>query len=275
MSQLELKRVSKEVIDHVERSLVPDRGLSKAVDDYFIQLVKREEMNRADINPRLYDSMRGLVRQEVLPLYEQYRRETARIRERRQNRKLWQYVLGTVAVIEGLEAILTRGRSMAPQVLIPTAILNSFLGFVVYAGAQYFDELLLRRARKRLEASLDNLETMALTDLEYDDRRQLLDADVLRAEALEVLTYYSKPEDFWRDYRKVREADPTLPGELRGLELPAFEKFLRFHVEGQTSAAARQHRFNRLFVEAQEVFINRDRDHYVLNHLKAHQPEPS
>lgn len=273
MSQLELKRVSKEVIDHVEKSMVPDRGLSKAVDDYFIQLVKREEMNRADINPRLYDSMRGLVRQEVLPLYEQYRRETARIRERRQNRKLWQYVLGTVAVIEGLEAILTRGRSMAPQVLVPTVILNGFLGFVVYAGAQYFDELLLRRARKRLETSLDNLETMALTDLEYDDRRQLLDADVLRAEALEVLTHYSKPEDFWRDYRKVREADPTLPGELRALELPAFEKFLRFHVEGQTSAAARQHRFNRLFVEAQEVFINRDRDNYVLNHLKAHPPE--
>jgi len=271
MSQLELKRVSKEVIDHVEKSMVPDKGLSKAVDDYFIQLVKQEEMRRADINPKLYDSMRGLVRQEVLPLYEQYRRETARIRERRQNRKLWHYVLGTVAFIEGVEAILTRGRSMAPQVLIPTVILNSFLGFVIFAGAQYFDELLLRRARKRLEASLDNLEAMALTDLEYDDRRQLLDADVLRAEALEVLTHYTNAEDFWADYRKVREADPTVPAELRRLEARAFEKFLRFHVEGELSAAARQHRFNRLFLEAQEVFINRDRENYVLNHLKAHR----
>ena len=30
---------------------------------------------------------------------------------------------------------------------------------------------------------------------------------------------------------------------------------------------ARQHRFNRLFLEAHEVFISRDRENYVLNHL--------
>jgi hypothetical protein len=268
MSQLELKRVSKEVIDHVEKSMVADQGLSKAVDDFFIQLVKQEEMQHPDINPKLYDSLRGVVRQEVLPLYEQYRKETARIRERRQNRKLWQYVLGTVAFIEGLELILTRGRSMAPQVLIPTVILNSFLGFIIYGTAQYFDDLLLRRARKRLEVSLDSVESRAVTDVMYDDRRQLMDADLLRAEALEILTHYEDPEAFWRDYTRVREADPTLPGELRKLEAPAFEKFLRFHLEGQLSAPARQNRFNRLFVEAQELFVSRDRENYALSHLK-------
>lgn len=270
MSQLELKRVSKEVIDHVEKSMVSDKGLTKAVDDYFIRLVKQEEMQHPDVNPKLFDSMRGIVQGEVLPLYEQYRRETARVRERRQNRKLWPYVLGTIACVGVIEAFLTRGRSMAPQVLIPMAILNSFLGFVIFAGAQYYDDLLLRKARKRLEKALENLEMRALTDIEYDARRELADSDVLRAEALEVLTHYTDPEAFWRDYLKVREADPTLPGELRALGVPAFDRFLRFHVEGQQSGAARQHRFNRLFVEAQEVFINRDRDKYVLNHLKAH-----
>ncbi len=268
MSQLELKRVSKDVIDHVEKTMVGDQGLSKAVDDYFIQLVKQEEMRHADVNPKLYDSLRGVVRQEVLPLYEEYRKETARVRERRQGRKLWYYVLGTVGFIEVLLMLVTRGRSMAPSVLLPTLILNSFLGFMIYGTAQYFDDLLLRRARQRLEDSLESLESRAVVDVEYDDRRQLLDAEVLRAEALEVLTQYEAPESFWRDYVRVRQADPTLPAELRRLEAPAFEKFLRFHVEGQMSAPARQNRFNRLFLEAQELFVSRDRDNYVLKHLQ-------
>jgi hypothetical protein len=60
-----------------------------------------------------------------------------------------------------------------------------------------------------------------------------------------------------------------VPGELKALALPAFEKFLRFHLDGQHSAAARQHRFNRLFIEAHEIFISRDREHYASDHLKA------
>jgi hypothetical protein len=87
---------------------------------------------------------------------------------------------------------------------------------------------------------------------------------------MEILTHYEHQEDFWRDYFKVRSADPTVPAELRMLKAPAFDKFLKFHLDGQRSAAARQQRFNRLFIEAQEVFISRDRDNYVLDHLKKH-----
>jgi len=113
------------------------------------------------------------------------------------------------------------------------------------------------------------LERKVQTDADYDNRRNLLDTDVLRAEALEILTHYERPEDFWRDYRKVRQADPTVPAELKALNAQAFDKFLRFHVDGQHSEVARQHRFNRLFIEAHEVFISRDREHYVPNHLRA------
>ena len=96
----------------------------------------------------------------------------------------------------------------------------------------------------------------------------MLDTDVLRAEALEILTHYEKASNFWRDFVKVREADPTTPTEMRALKVPAFEKFLKFHVDGQHSEVARQHRFNRLFIEAHEVFVSRDRESYVLDHLK-------
>lgn len=268
MSQLQLNRISRDIIDQAERTMMPGNALPKVVDDYFIQRLKEEEMSHAEVDSRLFEGLRTMVKQEVLPLYEQYRLETAGARTRRQGRKLWQYVLGTVGAFEILEAILTHGRSIAPQSLFPTALLYSFIGFIIYAAAQYFDDIQLARARKRLEKSLEGLETKVLVDADYDNRRQLVEADVLRAEAVEILAHYERPEEFWVDYLKVRQADPTSPGELRTLNVPAFEKFLRFHLDGQHSPVARQHRFNRLFIEAQEIFISRDREQYVVNHLK-------
>src|SRR3954468_5158284 len=233
MNQLQLKQVSKEIIDHAEEALVPEKGLSQVVDNYFIQRLKQDEMTYAEVDSRLYEGLRTMVKKEVLPLYELFRSQTARVRERRQRRKLWQYVLGTVAVVEVLEAMLTRGRSLAPQVLIPTLILNAFIGFIIYTAAQYFDDLFINRYRKRLECAVENLDSKVRTDVDYDQRRELMDADVLRAETLEILTHYERPEDFWRDYTRVRQADPTVPAEVKGLNAPAFARFLKFHVEGQ------------------------------------------
>jgi hypothetical protein len=267
MSQLQLQRVSKEIIDHAEAGMVPQKGLPKVVDDYFVQRLKKDEMEHAEVNPGLYEGMRKMVQAEVLPLYERYRQETARFRERK--RKIWQYVLCTVGVFEVFEALLTRGRSIAPMVLIPTAILYSLIGFIIYAAAQYIDELQLVAARKRLEKSIAGLEGKVQTDADYDNLRRLVDSDVLRAEAVEILTHYEHGEDFWRDYRKIREADPTVPSELKALKAPAFERFLKYHVDGHFSEVARQQRFDRLFIEAHEVLLSRDRANYALNHLKS------
>jgi hypothetical protein len=269
MSQLQLKKISKEIFDRVEQSLTPAQGLSRAVDDYFIQELKQAEMHHAEVDARLYEGLRRQMQTEVLPLYEEYHRATEHIRERKDKRKLWHYVLGTVAVFETLEAILTHGRSIVPQVLFPTAVLNSFIGFIIYTAAQYLDDRQLARARGRLDKSVEGLETKVLTDVEYDQRRQLMDTDVLRAETMEILTHYTKAEDFWRDYLRVREMDPTVPAEVKALNAPAFDRFLRFHVEGQHSAAARAHRFDRLFIEAHEVLLSRDRVDYAVDHLKS------
>jgi len=268
MSQLQLNKISRDIIDHAEQRLVSEQSLPKVVDDYFIQRLKQDEMQHADIDSRFYEGLRRVVKAEVLPLYEQYRRNTARIREQRQTRKVWHYVFGTVGMFEILEAILTRGRSILPQVLVPTAILYSFIGFIIYVAAQYIDDLRLVRARKQLEKSIAGLEAKVQTDVDYDNRRQLVDKDILHAEALEILTHYEQAETFWRDYLKVREADPTVPAELNALKMPAFERFLKFHVNGQCSSVARQQRFDRLFIEAHEVMLSRDREKYVLEHLR-------
>ena len=268
MSQLQLNKVSKEIIDHVEQRLVTEQALPRAVDDYFVQRLKRDEMDHAEVDARFYEGLRRMVKTEVLPLYEQFRRNTAHLRDRKQTRKVWHYVLGTVGVFEILELLLTRGRSIVPQVLLPSAILYSFIGFIIYVSAQYIDDLRLARARKELEKSISGLESKVQTDVDYDNRRQLVDQDILHAETVEILTHYERARDFWHDYLKVREADPTVPGELASLQLPAFERFLKFHINGQCSQVARQQRFDRLFIEAHEVLLSRDRENYVLENLK-------
>src|SRR5262249_7953606 len=100
MSKLQLNRISKEIIEHTEQTLFPDNSLPHDVDDYFIRLLKQDELQHAQVDSRLYDGLRQMVKTEVLPLYEQFRLETARVRARRDKRKLWQYVLGTVAGFE-------------------------------------------------------------------------------------------------------------------------------------------------------------------------------
>ena len=82
MSQLQLNQVSKDIIDHAEQALVPERGLPKVVDDYFVQRLKQDEIQHADVDSRLYEGLRNTVKIEVLPLYEQYRQETARVRQK-------------------------------------------------------------------------------------------------------------------------------------------------------------------------------------------------
>ena len=274
MSQLQLKTISKDLIARADRGAVPTERLGEWFDDYFVGQLKQAEMEHAEVDTRLFDGLRALAKTDLLPLYQRYQREVDRIQQRRQKRKLWPYVLGTTVIFEVLEAVLTRGRSLLPQVLVPTAIFYSFLGFLVYTAAQYLDERQLQRARRQLETAIDGLDEKVLTDVDYDNRRELLQADVLRTEVLDILVHYSRPEDFWRDYQKVRESDPTTAAAVTALEAPGFEAFLKFHVQGAYSDIARQQRFNRLFLEAQEVFVSRDRAGYVSQHLKTFARTP-
>jgi hypothetical protein len=267
-SQIQLKDVAREIMDRADRSLVSTEHLPQVVDDYFVERLKQDEMKYALIDAKPYDQLRTLVKARVLPLYQEYRSLVERMRQRQDGRKPGYYVLGTIAFLQVLEAYLTKGRSFAPQVFIPTAIIQGFIGFFLYAATRYLEERRITRARKQLEKSIEGLDHSLLTDIEYDNRRALLETEVLPAEAAEILVAYPDPDIFWRDYIRVREADPANPAEVPQLNAPAFEKFLSGHVQGQYSPAARQHRFNRLFIEAHDIFIGRDRETYVTNHLK-------
>jgi hypothetical protein len=274
MSQALLQNVSREILDRAEEAAVPPPQLGRLVDDFFVERLKQEELNHSAENARLYEGMSGVLKTELLPLYTEYLATVERIRERKSRRRPWQFVLGTVVTLEILGAFITRGRSLAPQALVMSGIFNGLLGLLIYTATQYVDDRQIAAARRRLEKAILNLGRKLQTDIEYDERRGILEGDLLHAEAVEVLSAYATADDFWRDYRRAREADPTTPAALQRLQLPAFDRFLKNHAEGQMSSVARQDRFNRLFLAAHELFVTRDREGYALRHLSPHTPDP-
>lgn len=267
MSQTLLQDVSRDLVERAEEASVPAAQFGRLVDAYFVERLKKEELEHAPENTRLYDGLRGVIRTEVLPLYEAYLAEVGRLRERKARRRPWTFVLGTVVGMELLGVLLTRGRSLAPQLLFVSALANGLLGLLIYAATQYVDDRRIASARRRLEQALVKLGSRLATDLEYDQRRDLLEGEMLPGEVLEVVGRYSDAAGFWRDYARVRQTDPTTTADVEALGLAAFAGFLRPHVEGRLSSVARQDRFNRLFLAAHEHFIRLDRAGYVPGHL--------
>ena len=196
MSEMQLKKMARDLLEQADQEVIPKQRLGDWLDNYFVGELKRAEMEHAEVDPNLYDGLLRLAQTELAPLYEAYREQRDRILIRRQNRKLWPYVLGTLGILELLESVLTRGRSLLPQLLIPTAIFYSFIGFLIYGASQYIDDLQLRRARNQFQAALERLDRRVQTDSEDDQRRQLMQADVLAAETLEILRPLHAPGRF-------------------------------------------------------------------------------
>jgi len=267
VNALKLKHVSHEILERADTTLVPPGGLPKLIDDYFIERVKMDELAYASIDATHYEALREQLKQEVLPLYEEYYRLRDRVLERKQKRRLTVYVLGSIGVLQLFELLLSKGRSLEPQILIPTLLAQSFIGFLLYAAAGYKDDLSTKRARRNLENSLQGLDQKMAIDFTYEARRRLMDSEVMQAEVITLLAAYAQPAAFWEDYRRVREADPVTPAAFAALGAPAFAGFLRGHLDGSASMAARQTRFNHLFLLAHEVFIAKDREQYILRHL--------
>ena len=268
MTDLRLQKLCHELVERADTTLLPSTGFAKLADDYLVERLKEDEMRYAEVAPGLYEELRQLLRSEVAPLYEQYRRVCDAILERKHKRKLIYYVGGTIIVFELLEVILTRGKSLIPAVLIPNLLASSFVGFMVYLATQYIDDLFLTRARRQFLRSCQCLDQRVVTDAEYDNRRRLAEADVLKAETMEIISQYAGANEFWADYVKVRTLDPTTPNELRQLNLPPFEKFLKHHASGECSTFSRQNRFNQLFLEAHALYVAKDRERYALSTLK-------
>ena len=147
--QLTLSSAAQDILERAETTLPPEGGFPCLVDDYFIEKLKEDEMKYSYVDHKHYEGLREIIQKEMTPLYNRYFKIREQIAARKQKRSLAGFVFGTIAVLELLELLLTKGRSLIPTILIPTVIMDGFIGFALYALIQYKDDMFAGFARKK------------------------------------------------------------------------------------------------------------------------------
>ena len=267
IAQRTLLDVCMDLFAKLEASLVTNR--QEFIDAYFETLVKQDEMTTLWTEPAYYEHLRKVIQKDVLPLYDQYCAIRAKVLERTEARSWTKYCLWAMGIGLALELLFTEGRLLRPPTLFLALVLDGLVGYGLYYLINYRDASALKRAKRNLVNSIRELDTQHEVAKRYEVFRKYTGGELLTAELQLLLASYAAPKDFWRDYYAVRKADPTTPEELEKLGIERFKGFLELHVNGAYSPEARQQRFNALFLLAHKAFILNDREHYVLNHLKA------
>ena len=239
------------------------------VNEFFIQLAKRQELQKDPVDAGYYAALESVVKDDVLPVYEAYANRRDEIKKRQEQRSLGKYVLWTVGVLQGIELIASRGRSLRPLILGPSLIIEAIAGATFYGLAQIKDDSQLKSAKKRFFANISGLDRKLIVDTQYDAfKAQSGENESLSAEAVELFGQYDSPGDFWRDYFAVRKTDPTATTDRERLPTQKFDTFLNGHVTGKYNEQARLARFNSLFLLAHQAFLKRSEEHYVPDLLK-------
>jgi hypothetical protein len=251
----------------LEASLVTNR--EEFIAGYFATLVKQDEMATLWTEPAYYEHLRTVIQKDILPLYDRYCAIRGKILERTEKRSWPKYCMWAIGVCLSLEVIFSEGRVLRPVTLLPAVAVDGLLGYALFYLVNFRDASALKRARLNLLNSIREIDKQHDVANRYEIFRTYTGGELLTAELQLLLASYASPEEFWRDYYVVRKADPTTPGALEKLGIERFSGFLQLHANGAYSPEARQQRFNALFLLAHKTFILNDREHYVLNHLKA------
>jgi hypothetical protein len=265
IAQRTLLDVCMDLFSKLEASLVTNR--QEFIDAYFATLVKQDEMATLWTEPAFYEHLRTVVQKDVLPLYDHYCAIRSKALERTEQRSWPRYCVWAIGICLGLELLFTEGRVLRPTTLLPAVVVDALLGYGLYYLVNFREAAALKRARKNLLNSIRQLDTQHEVAKRYEIFRTYTGGELLTAELQLLLASYASPNEFWSDYYKVRQADPTTPADLERLGIKRFNGFLELHVTGAYSPEARQQRFNALFLLAHKAFILNDRQHYVLNIL--------
>ena len=249
----------------LEATLAANR--QEFINGYFATMVKQDEMTLLWTEPAYYEHLRAVIQKEVLPLYDRYCAIRTKALERMGQRSWTIYSLWAIGIGLGLELILSEGRVLRPQALLPAVLVDGLLGYALYYLVNFREASALKQARKNLLNSIREIDTQHEVAKRYEIFRAYTGGELLTAELNLLLASYASPDEFWKDYYAVRQADPTTPTDLEKLGLKRFNGFLELHVNGAYSPEARQQRFNALFLLAHKTFILNDREHYVLKNL--------
>jgi hypothetical protein len=264
-TQHNLLGIYQDLLGKLEENVVTDRA--RFIDDYLATMVKRDEMTTLWTDPTFYRQLKAAILNELLPIYDKYRSLREKAEQKLEKRTWSRYCLWTIAICLGIEAVMTEGRVLRPQLLIPAAIMDGLLGYGIWYIASFRTLSELRHIKRRFLSSIQELVRKQQVSEQYDVFRTYTGGDLLKAELQQLLESYPRPAEFWRDYYKVRKADPTTLTQLDNLGVDRFRNFLQLHIEGTYSEEGRQQRFDALFLLAHKSFILADRKHYILENL--------
>ena len=265
LTQHNLRAIYEELLGKLEQNVVTDRA--RFIDDYIATMVKRDEMTTLWSDPAFYRQLKGSILNEFLPIYDQYSLLKHKTEQQLEKTTWSRYCLWTIGICLGIEALLTEGRVLRPQLLFPAAIIDGLLGCAIWYIANFRALSELRHIKRRLLSSIEELVRKHQVSNQYEIFRTYTGGDLLNAELQQLLESYSTPTEFWRDYYLVRNADPTTEAQLERLRVPRFRNFLQLHLEGTYSEESRLQRFNALFLLAHKSFILADPKHYILQNL--------
>jgi hypothetical protein len=267
IAQRTLLDVCMDLFSKLETSLVTNR--QEFIDGYFATLVKQDEMATLWTEPAYYEHLRNVIQKEVLPLYDHFCGIRAEMLARMEKRSWPKYCARAIVICLVLEMLFTEGRVLRPTMLLPAMAADGLLGYGIYYLVNFREASALKRVRKNLLNSIREIDKHHDVAKRYEIFRTYTGGELLTAELQLLLASYASPNEFWSDYYAVRKADPTTLAELEKLGCKRFDDFLKLHIHGTYSHAARQQRFNALFLLAHKAFILNDREHYVLNNLMA------
>lgn len=267
IAQRTLLDVCMDLFGKLETSLVTNR--QEFIEGYFATLVKQDEMATLWTEPAYYEHLRNVIQKEVLPLYDHYCSIREKALERMGKRSWPKYCMWAVGVCLFLELLFTEGRVLRPTMLLPAVAVDGLVGYGLYYLVNFREASALKRVRKNLLNSIREIDKHHDVAKRYEIFRTYTGGELLTAELQLLLASYASPNEFWSDYYAVRKADPITPGAVENLGKNRFNDFLKLHASGTYSQAARQQRFNALFLLAHKAFILNDREHYVLNNLMA------
>jgi hypothetical protein len=265
-----LRSIYEDLLGKLEENVVTDRP--HFINDYMATMVKRDEMTTLWTDPAFYRQLKEAILNELLPIYDHYRTLRRKVEQKLEKGTWSRYCLWTIGICLVIEAILTDGRVLRPQLLIPAAIVDGLLGCGLWYIANFRALSELRRLKRGLLSSIQELISQQEVSEQYEVFRTYSGGELLNAELQQLLGSYSTPAEFWRDYYMVRKADPTTGVELDKLGVERFRNFLQLHVEGAYSEEGREQRFDALFLLAHKAFLLADRKRYVLQNLAQQMP---
>jgi len=265
LTQHNVMGIYEDLLGKLEENVVTNRP--RFIDDYIATMVKRDEMTTLWTDPTFYRQLKAAILNELLPMYDTYRSLRQKAEQKLEKRTWPRYCLWTIAICLGIEVLMTEGRVLRPQLLIPAAIMDGLLGYGIWYVASFRTLSDLRHIKRRFLNSIQELVRNQQVSEQYEVFRTYTGGDLLKAELQQLLESYPRPAEFWRDYYTVRKADPTTQSQLDNLGVDRFRNFLQLHLEETYSEEGRQQRFDALFLLAHKSFILADRKHYILENL--------